>query len=56
VVPDHIHSQNQFDQIVERTGARKTMDITLDLSENDFGDMSDSAPPKTTRRIVVLEC
>ena len=56
VVPDHIHSLNQYEQIVEATGARKTMEITLDLSENDFGDLTDSAPPKTTRRIVVLEC
>jgi hypothetical protein len=56
VVPDHIHSLNQYNQIVEATGARKTMEVTLDLSQNDFGDLTDSAPPKTTRRIVVLEC
>jgi hypothetical protein len=55
VVPDHVHSLNQYNQIVNETGVRKAMEVTLDLSQNDFGDLTNSAPPKTTRRIVVLD-
>jgi hypothetical protein len=56
VVVDHIHSVNQFNKIMAATGAKIETQVTLDLSGNDFGDLTDSAPPKTTRKMVVLSC
>lgn len=56
VVTDHIHSVNQFDKIMAATKAKIEMQVTLDLSGNDFGDLTDSAPPKTTRKMVVVSC
>lgn len=55
VVPDHIHSLNQYNQIVEKTGAKVKLQVTLDLSKNEFDLPKESSPPKTTRKIVVLE-
>jgi len=46
----------QYARILKETGARVVFQAGLDLSGNDFGDLTDSAPLMTDRRIVALEC
>jgi hypothetical protein len=48
-------SQAQFKMIKERTNKQVKMQLVLDLSNNDYGDLSNSWPPRTTRAIFILE-
>lgn len=50
----HPHSITQYARILTETGAKVVFQVTLDLAGNDFGDLTDSAPPLTERRIVAL--
>ncbi|MFN0105503.1 MAG: hypothetical protein ACKV2U_25875 [Bryobacteraceae bacterium] len=43
-----------FQTLVGETGLRLRQRIQLDLSGNDFGDLTDSWPPRTNRFIYVL--
>lgn len=52
----HPHSITQYARILKETGARVVFQVTMDLAGNDFGDLTDSAPPMTERRVVALEC
>jgi len=54
VVPDHIHSVNQFDGILRNSGKSIDTTIRLDLSDNNFEALTDSAPPKCKRFIYLL--
>lgn len=45
----------QYSRILKETGAKVVFQAGLDLSGNDFGDLTDSAPLMTERRIVALE-
>lgn len=51
---EHIHSVNQFNKILQNVSKRVSTKILLDLSDNNFGDLENSAPPKTLRQINVL--
>jgi len=56
VAVDHIHSVNQFNRI--RDGLKKIelkYTVGLDLSNNDFSHLKDSAPPYTNRRLYFFE-
>lgn len=52
---EHCHSVDQFKRIREKVNKKAVMSILMDLSGNDFGDLSGSAPPKTLRQINVLK-
>lgn len=45
----------QYARILKETGAKVVFQAGLDLSGNDFGDLTDSAPLMAERRIVALE-
>lgn len=51
---EHCHSVDQFSRICSNTTKKVSCRILLDLSDNDFGDMNGSAPPKCLRQINVL--
>lgn len=46
----------QYARILKETGARVAFQVGIELAGNDFGDLTDSAPPMTDRRIVAIEC
>ncbi len=50
----HPPSIEQLAVIEKRTGRKSKMKIAMDLSNNDFGDMTDSAPPSCLRTIHLL--
>ena len=52
---EHIHSRNQLKMILDNTNLKIDLTIAMDLSNNNFGDMSDSAPPKCKRTIYTLK-
>lgn len=52
---EHVHSRDQFARITGELGFKVTFEVLMELAGNDFGDLTDSAPPKTLRRIVALE-
>lgn len=54
VPTEHIHSVQQFARICQNTTKKRAVRINLDLYDNDFGDMNNSAPPKCLRQINVL--
>lgn len=48
-------SREQFERIRSNTNTRLSCQIALDLEGNDFGDLSNSWPPRCDRRIYVLQ-
>lgn len=51
----HPHSVAQYARIVREANMRAIFEVTLNLDGNNFGDLTDSAPPMTERRVVALE-
>lgn len=51
---EHPPSVNQFEQILLNTGLKIKVAVKMDLSDNDFGDLTDSAPPKCKRNVYLL--
>ncbi len=48
-------SQKQFDLIRSNTKTKVALQMKLDLEKNDFGDLTNSWPPRCDRMIYVLE-
>jgi len=51
----HPHSVTQYARIVNGTRLRAIFQVTMEFANNDFGDLTNSAPPLTERRVVCLE-
>ena len=55
VAEDHIHSVNMWAKIQQSLKKiRVQMQIGLDLRDNDFGDLTNSGPPYTKRKLYFL--
>lgn len=51
---DWQQSLEQLDQVLSATNKKIFMQIVLDLSGNDFGDLTDSWPPRTKRALYFI--
>jgi hypothetical protein len=51
---DYLESKEQFEKILKNVNKHIKMTLTLDLSENTY-DLTNSWPPRTDRKICVLE-
>jgi hypothetical protein len=53
--PAHKPSVTQLQDVLSNTNKKVTQEIGLDLTNNDFGDLSGSAPVMANRRVYILE-
>jgi hypothetical protein len=53
--PSWAVSRDQFEMIKNKTNTEVTLRVGLDLEGNDFGDLTNSWPPRCDRSIYVLE-
>lgn len=52
--PDWMQSRYTFDKLLENTNLKLKLKIHLDLAGNDYGDLTDSWPPRTDRYLFVF--
>ena len=54
--PRHMASVLAFRELLKRDEFEVTLKVRLDLSDNDFGDLTDSYEPHPVRELYVLRC
>ncbi|MDP9171003.1 MAG: hypothetical protein M3N54_10335 [Acidobacteriota bacterium] len=52
--PDWMQSRHSFDTLLENTHLTLQVKMHLDLAGNDYGDLTDSWPPRTDRYLFVF--